>query len=63
MMLGGLPPMTSAATSSSGGSSSPSLNNGHPYSMMSFLHANGGSGSNGLGPILQNSISAEKNFG
>jgi hypothetical protein len=44
MMLGGLPPMSSAPSS---GGSSPSLNNGHPYSMMSFLHQNGGS-SNGM---------------
>ena len=46
MMLGGLPPMSSAPSS---GGSSPSLNNGHPYSMMSFLHQNGGGGNNGLG--------------
>ena len=37
IMLGGLPSVTSS------GGSSPSLNNGNPYSMMSFLHQNGGS--------------------
>lgn len=52
MMLGGLPPMSSAPSS---GGSSPSLNNGHPYSMMSFLHQNGGAGNGG--GIMHNSMS------
>ena len=55
MMLGGLPSATSS------GGSSPSLNNGNPYSMMSFLHQNGGSnglnGSVGHNNLVHNTMS------
>ena len=52
MMLGGLPSATSS------GGSSPSLNNGNPYSMMSFLHQNGSSnGSVGHNNLVHNTMS------